>query len=49
MLNALTHPQTTDIDKTTKRNFVGSQALPVLNSTLLENLSMNRQPDAEAI
>ena len=47
MLNALAHSQTTDIDETTRRKFVGSQALSVLNSTLPENLLMNRQPDAE--
>jgi len=49
MLNALTHPQTTDINEITRRNLVGSQALSILNSTLLENLSMDKQPDAEAI
>ena len=40
MLNAFALPQTTNIDRATKRNFVGSQALSVHNSTLLENLTM---------
>jgi len=38
MLNALAFPQTTNINKATRRNFVGSQALSIYNSTLPENL-----------
>ena len=38
MLNALALSQTTDINKIAKRNFLGFQALAVLNSTLLDNL-----------
>jgi len=49
MLNVLAHPQTTNIDETTRRNFVCSQALLVLNSTLLENLSIHSQLDGKAI
>jgi len=41
MLNALVLSQTTDIDKIAKRNFLGSQVLAVLNSTLLDNLLMH--------
>jgi len=49
MLNALALPQTTNIDKATRRNFVGSQALSVLNSTLPENLTMYGQSDTKTI
>jgi len=38
MLNALALPQTTNIDEIAKRDFLGSQALAILNSTLLDNL-----------
>jgi len=38
MLNALALPQTTDMDKIARRNFLGSQALAVLNFTLPDNL-----------
>jgi len=41
MLNALALPQTTNIDKDTRRNFVGSQALSIHNSTLPENLTID--------
>ena len=41
MLNALVLPQTTNIDKATRKNFVGSQVLSVHNSTLLENLTIH--------
>ena len=49
MLNALALPQTTNIDKATSKNFVGSQALSVHNSTLLENLTIHGQSDTETI
>ena len=49
MLNALALPQTTNIDKATRKNFVGSQALSVHNSTLLENLTIHGQSDTETI
>jgi len=38
MLNALALPQTTDVDEIARKNFLGSQALTVLNSTLPDNL-----------
>ena len=38
MLNALALPQTTDVDEIARKNFLGSQALAVLNSTLPDNL-----------
>ena len=38
MLNALALSQTTDIDEINRRNFLDSQALTVLNFTLLDNL-----------
>ena len=41
MLNALAFPQTTNIDKATRRDFVDSQALSIHNSTLPENLTIH--------
>ena len=41
MLNTLVLSQTTNIDKATRKNFVGSQVLSVHNSTLLENLTIH--------
>jgi len=38
MLNASELSQTTDVDKITRRNVLGFQALAILNSTLLDNL-----------
>jgi len=49
MLSALAFSQTTNMDKITRKNFLSSQALDVLNSTLLDNLSMHNQPNAEAL
>ena len=49
MLNALALSQTTDIDKTTKRNFVNFQALSVLNFTLPKNLTIHGQSDVKTI
>jgi len=49
MLNALVLPQITNIDKTTGRNFVSSQALSVLDSTLPENLTIHGQSNTETI
>ena len=37
------------MDRATKRNFVGFQALSVHNSTLLENLTMHSQSDTKTI
>jgi len=49
MLNTLALPQTTDIDEITRRNFLDSQALTVLNFTLLDNLLIHGQSNAEAL
>ena len=49
MLNALAFPQTTNIDKATRRNFVGSQALSIHNSTLPENLTIHGQSNTETV
>ena len=49
MLNVLTLSQTTDMDKIARRNFLGSQVLAVLNSTLPNNLLIYGQPNAEAL
>ena len=38
MLNALALPQATNVDKIIRRNFLGFQALAVLNFILLDNL-----------
>ena len=38
MLNTLVLPQTTNIDKIAKRNFLGSQVLAILNPPLPDNL-----------
>ena len=48
MLNDLTLSQTTDVDKTIRRIFLGFQALTVLNSTLSNNLLMHSQPNTKA-
>jgi len=40
MLNALALPQITNVDEIARRNFLGSQALTVVNSTLPDNLLM---------
>jgi len=40
MMNVLALLQTTDIDEIASRNFLGSQALAILNSTLSDNLLM---------
>jgi len=37
MLNVLVLSQTTDVDEIARRNFLGSQTLAVLNSTLSES------------
>jgi len=37
MLNVLVLSQTTDVDEIARRNFLGSQTLAVLNSTLPES------------
>ena len=39
--------QTTNVDNVARRNFLGFQVLVVLNSTLLNNLLMYSQPNAE--
>jgi len=49
MLSTLTFPQTTDVNDITRRNFLSSQALAVLNFTLLDNLSMYDKPNVEAL
>jgi len=49
MLSALVFLQTTDIDKVTRRNFLSFQAVAILNSTLLDNLSMYNQPNTQAL
>ena len=49
MLNALILLQTTDINKVSRRNFLNSQVLATLNSTLLDNLLMHSQPNTEAL
>ena len=49
ILNALALSQTTDINKIARKNFLGFQALAVLNSTFLDNLLMYGQPDTEAL
>ena len=49
MLSTLAFPQTIDMDKVTRRNFLSSQALAVLNYTLPDNLSIYDQPSAEAL
>ena len=41
--------QATDMNKVTRRNFLGSQAPVILNSTLLDNLLMYKQPNIEAL
>ena len=41
--------QATDMNKVTRRNFLGSQAPAILNSTLLDNLLMYKQPNIEAL
>jgi len=49
MLNASVLPQTTDVNEIARKNFLGSQALVVFNSTLLDNLLMHGQPNAKAL
>jgi len=49
MLNVSTFPQTTDMNKIIRRNFLGFLALAVLNFTLLNNLLIHSQPNAEAL
>ena len=46
-MNALGLSQTTNVDNVARRNFLGFQVLVVLNSTLLNNLLMYSQPNAE--
>ena len=41
ILNTSALPQTTDVDEIARKNFLSSQALAVLNSTLLDNLFIN--------
>ena len=48
ILSTSTLPQTTNIDKVAKRNFLGSQTLTVLNSISSDNLLIHGQPNAEA-
>jgi len=47
MLNALALSQTTDINEIARRNFLGFQALTVLNSTLPDNLLIHGHFNAE--
>ena len=49
ILNALVFSQNTDINEVTKRNFLSFQVLAILNFTLLDNLSMYNQPNAEVL
>ena len=49
MLNTLVLSQTTNVDEITKVNFLGSQTLAVLNFTLLYNLLIYNQPNAETL
>ena len=49
MLSALVLSQTTDVNETARRNFLGFQVMAVLNSTLLDNLLMYSQPNAETL
>jgi len=49
MLNASVLPQTTNMDEIAKRNFLDSQALTVLDSTLPDNLLMHGQLNAKAL
>jgi len=47
LLKTLVFPQATNVDEIARKNFLGFQALASLNSTLLDNLLMNSQPNAE--
>ena len=47
ILNALALPQIIDIDEITRKNFLDSQALAVLNSILPDNLLIHGQPNAK--
>jgi len=49
MLNASALSQTTNVDEITRRNFLSSQALAILNSILLDNLLIYSQPNAKAL
>jgi len=49
MLNTLALSQTTDVNEITRRNFLDSQVLAILNSTLLDNLLMHIQPNTKAL
>jgi len=49
MIYALVLPQGTDINEVARRNFLSFQALAILNSTLLNNLLMQGQPNAESL
>ena len=49
MLNALALPQATNVDKIIRRNFLGFQALAVLNFILLDNLLIYGQPNAKTL
>jgi len=49
ILNALALPQTTDVDKVARRNFLSFQALTILNSILPDNLLMHGQLNTEAL
>ena len=49
MLIASTLSQTTNMDKIARRNFLDSQALTVLDFTLLNNLLMYNQPNTKAL
>jgi len=47
MLNTSALSQTTNIDEVARRNFLGFQALAILNSILLDNLLMHGQPNTK--
>jgi len=49
MLNALELSQTTNVDEIARRNFLDSQALAVLNSTLPYHLLIYGQPNTMAL
>ena len=48
MLNTLALFQTTNVDEMT-RNFLSSQVLAILNSTLPDNLLIYNQPNTKAL
>ena len=49
ILNTLVLSQTTDVNEIARRNFLGFQALAVLNFILSNNLLIQSQPNAKAL